>query len=286
MTATATLFDFSTPRRIAPHGQTALREWQEILCAAATENCASLLEGSLTWKIETIETHKTRLLLQSLTDQHLMYHVAVAEESVGTLWYWDQASAAGIVASLLGSLEAPAPRGLTAVEQALLEMVLDNWTRAFTATWPVGGANDAVFSRVTNTRFAGKLMERVEDVVAIQYSVTSSLGSFPANWLAPKSYLEEHLDDISGDLADAVEDGTASIEMLAADIPIALSVELGRKTVPLSRIRSLQEHDVIILDQSIHEPLRILVEGAVKMFGLPGRIDNRQLIKVVSMADV
>lgn len=285
MTATATLFDFSTPRRIAPHGQMALREWQEILCAAVTENCSSLLDGPLTWKVESIETHKAKRLLQTLSDQHLMYHVALAEESVNSLWHWDQASANGIVASLLGSLEAPAARALTAVEQALLEMVLDGWTRAFSATWPAGGAIDALFSRVTNTRFAGKLLERVEDVVAIQYSITSSLGTFPANWLVPKSYLEEHLDDLSGDPGDLIEESQASVELLSADIPISISVELGRKVVPLSRIRSLQEHDVIILDQSIHEPLRILVEGAVKMFGLPGRTDNRQLIKVVSMAD-
>ncbi len=285
MTATATLFDFSTPRRIAPHGQMALREWQEILCASVTEICASLLDGPLTWKIESIETHKTRSLLQALTDQHLMYHVALAEESVSTLWHWDQSSAVGIVCSLLGSSETPPPHNLTAVEQALLEMVLDGWARAFAATWPIASSNDAVFSRVTNTRFAGKLMDRVEDVVAIQYSITSSLGAFSTNWLVPKSYLEEHLDGLSADGSDSIEEGQSSVELLDADIPVSVSVELGRKIVPLSRIRSLQEHDVIVLDQSIHEPLRILVEGSVKMYGLPGRTDNRQLIKVVSMSD-
>jgi flagellar motor switch/type III secretory pathway protein FliN len=120
-------------------------------------------------------------------------------------------------------------------------------------------------------------------VIAIQYSLTTSLGSFSTHWIAPRSFLEEHLDCVFDDAADAPEN--TSLEMLAGEIPVSIAVELGRKTVPLSRIRSLQEHDVIVLDQSIHEPLRILVEGAVKMAGLPGRSDNRQLIKVVAMCE-
>jgi flagellar motor switch protein FliM len=283
MTAAATAFDFTTPRRISPHGQLALREWQEMLCASATESSRSLLSGPFLWKIESIETQKTRAILALLTEQHVIHHIAVAEESVNTLCYWEQAPALGIVASLLGSTEPPAPRSLTAVEQALLEMVLDVWAKAFTATWPIAGSMDAVFSRVTNTRFATKLLERVEDVIAIQYSLTTGLGSFVTHWIAPKSFLEEHLDCVSDDADLSPE--TTSLEMLAGEIPVSIAVELGRKTVPLSRIRSLQEHDVIVLDQSIHEPLRILVEGAVKMFGLPGRSDNRQLIKVVSMCE-
>jgi flagellar motor switch protein FliM len=266
-------------------GQVALREWQEILCAQVTETSRSLIDGPLNWKIESIETLKTRAVLDALGDQHLMYHVAIADETVHTLWSWDQSAAVGIVASLLGAIEAAEPRSLTTVEQALLEMVLDCWTRGFAATWPIAGSTEVVFSRVTNTRFARKLLERAEDVVAIQYSLTTKLGSFAATWAAPKSFLEEHLADISGETVDAGAETELPPEMLASEIPISLTVELGRKMLPLSRIRALQEHDVIVLDQSIHEPLRVLVEGAVKMEGLPGRTDNRQLIKIVALAD-
>jgi flagellar motor switch protein FliM len=285
MTATATPFDFSTPRRISPVGQLALREWQEMLCASVTESSRSLSDGPVNWKVESIETLKSKSVLNTLTDQHLIYHIAIDDESVNSLWHWDQAAALGVVASLLGSLDVPEPRALTTIEQALLEMALDCWTRGFTATWPIAGSIDAVFSRVTNTRFARKLLDRVEDVVAVQYSLTTGVGSFAANWIVPKAFLEEHLADISDPDADSDEQANASVEMLGSEIPVSISVELGRKTVPLSRIRALQEHDVIILDQSIHEPLRVLVEGSVKMAGLPGRTDNRQLIKIVSMAE-
>lgn len=285
MTATATLFDFSMPRRISPGGQLALREWQEILCASVTETCRSLSEGPLTWKVESIETLKTRAVLDSLSEEHLMYHIAVSEDSVHSMWYWDRAAAMGVVAALLSSHDVPEPRVLTTVEQALLEMTLECWTRGLTSTWPIAGAIDAAFSRVSNARFARKLMERVEDVVAIQYKLTTTLGDTLAHWVVPKAFLEEHLADISGQPCDNDDEAPNSSEILSSEIPLSLSVELGRKTVPLSRIRALQEHDVIVLDQSIHEPLRVLVEGTVKMTGLPGRLDNRQLIKIVSLAD-
>ena len=64
------------------------------------------------------------------------------------------------------------------------------------------------------------------------------------------------------------------------EIKVPLTVEVGRTSVPVSRLANLAPGDVLVLDQRINEPLPLVVGERVKFHGWLGRNGNRQLFKI------
>ena len=69
------------------------------------------------------------------------------------------------------------------------------------------------------------------------------------------------------------------------DIPVTLSVEIGRSKVPIKQLVSLSQGSVIELDREVSEPLDLLVNGKLMARGEVVVVDGRfglRLIDIVS----
>ncbi|MFT4613160.1 MAG: flagellar motor switch protein FliN/FliY [Bacteroidia bacterium] len=69
------------------------------------------------------------------------------------------------------------------------------------------------------------------------------------------------------------------------DIPVTLSVEIGRSKVPINQLVSLSQGSVIELDREVSEPLDLLVNGKLMARGEVVVVDGRfglRLIDIVS----
>jgi flagellar motor switch protein FliN/FliY len=70
---------------------------------------------------------------------------------------------------------------------------------------------------------------------------------------------------LSGDPVRAFASGTADVPMndinMVLDIPVQLSVELGRTKVPIKYILQLAQGSVVELDAMAGEPMDVLVNG-------------------------
>ena len=76
---------------------------------------------------------------------------------------------------------------------------------------------------------------------------------------------------------DAVETG------LFANIPVDVSVELGRSTVSLKEIFEFSEGSIIELDRLVGEPLDLVVNGQVVAKGEVVAIDNNFGLRIKSI---
>ncbi len=61
---------------------------------------------------------------------------------------------------------------------------------------------------------------------------------------------------------------------MIADIPVTLSVELGRKSITIQELLSLDEGSVVELERGVEEPMQVLVNGTLVAHGEVVLIDE------------
>jgi len=72
------------------------------------------------------------------------------------------------------------------------------------------------------------------------------------------------------------------------DVPVTLSVEIGRTRLPIKQLISLNQGSVIELDREVNEPLDLLVNGTLMARGEVVVVDGKfglRLIDIVSPRD-
>jgi flagellar motor switch protein FliM len=173
----------------------------------------------------------------------------------------------------------PADRELTAVEESLAEhlirvLVLDLFRAAWIGTQPLALE---VKPREADPRSL-RLFRPDEAVLLCTFSVTGTFGELEWCWLLPRSgWLED------GNTAPPQPAAQPPLETLARLMPVELLVLLGTAEVTLTQVERLQTGDLILLDQSVSDPLRALVSGADKFRVVPGAVGSRQAIRVQSV---
>ncbi|MEX0994261.1 MAG: FliM/FliN family flagellar motor switch protein [Balneolaceae bacterium] len=66
-------------------------------------------------------------------------------------------------------------------------------------------------------------------------------------------------------------------------IPAELKVQLGASSIPLRELIQLQEGDLLMLNQQIEEPLKIVVNNRNMMNGYPGTINGKRAVKIFNI---
>lgn len=72
---------------------------------------------------------------------------------------------------------------------------------------------------------------------------------------------------------------------LFADLPVKVSVELGRSTISLKEIFELTEGSIIELDRLVGEPLDLVVNGQIVAKGEVVAIDNNFGLRIKSIVN-
>jgi len=67
------------------------------------------------------------------------------------------------------------------------------------------------------------------------------------------------------------------------DIPLPIRVSLGTLEVPHEAFRELEIGDVLILEQSLQEPLQIFISDKEAFKGFPGALNSLKAIKVETL---
>lgn len=87
------------------------------------------------------------------------------------------------------------------------------------------------------------------------------------------------------------EDGPGAAEIdlnTLIDVPVTLSVEIGRSRMPIKQLIGLNQGSVVELDRAVNEPLDLLVNGTLIARGEVVVVDGQfglRLIDVVSQSE-
>jgi len=113
----------------------------------------------------------------------------------------------------------------------------------------------------------------------------------------PAAKLDKALDQALDRAADAVAVGTRNLEELAqsgaggdelslqqlSDVPIPVTVQLGRVRLTLGELCRLKSGALLELDRESHEPADILVNGKIVAHGEIVTIDNHYGVRITKV---
>ena len=181
------------------------------------------------------------------------------------------------------------PRELTEIEERIVQrivfMVLDCWKRS----WEHLVDLDMSVMSQENDPLIVQIVAGSEMVVLIGYEVYigETVGSM--NICIPLLVLNPILDQISQQAQFQRRVGGAAADQArrligAAVTKTRVSVEpqLGQARLHLSELARLQVGDIITLDSSVNEPIRINVGGVPRFLGQPGRRKEASSVQIVS----
>jgi flagellar motor switch protein FliN/FliY len=85
-----------------------------------------------------------------------------------------------------------------------------------------------------------------------------------------------HLTELEGSASAGAAIGMAHL----MDVPVRVTVEVGRRKLPLSELARLAPGSLVVLDRQAHEPADILVNGRVVAHGEIVTIDGAYGVRV------
>lgn len=232
-----------------------------------------------------IEPFQCKEALQRLPDNGIGIQFAIGPERFPSMVVFSDKLLHGVLANVLDlpGEEWPDVRAFTRAEESMLSVLFQGMANAISDGIPGPEATLCRYSGMSAKAQRTRVFALVDDLFVNDITVSSRYGEDQAVWLLPKKQTEELIGHELMD--DDIEDRRIQPDMvsLAHKLSVDLVVELGKADVRMSQISQLSEGDVLILNQSIHRPLKAYVGGTAKMNGRPVRVGYRQGFEVADL---
>lgn len=312
LTSALEVHDFRQPRQLMPASWRTLQRWFADGCRQVAERWRRLgLEVKLSH-------HQTRVLsvrsaLAAVPEPGWGVRGEIGGASINTLLACSPKSLRALVGRLMG--DDPDETGdvtsLTAVEESMAELLLSEFLQAVGEAWP--GAESLhcrlldTISQPQRTRMFSPGATLIATTLRIAPASAEALATVegghgqgvmgdermpadiaqPANpiggeivWLMPQVEIEDLIEIECETAALPPTKPHPAIPRIMRDMPVSITVELGRTHLSMSELASLEQGDVVILEQSVLRPLNVLVGETVKFRGQPGRLGSRRCIEI------
>jgi flagellar motor switch protein FliM len=176
-----------------------------------------------------------------------------------------------IIDHLLGGVGEiiPTPRPLTAMENGLIEGLLEKLLEDFGAAWKSVGVVEPKLTKLISSAQGAQVAKPQENVLAISFELTIDSLVGMVNLCLPVILLKmAELERTMEEKGKLLEDPAAKHrELLAAlgGVPFSCALSLGEVEVTLGELSVLDEGDILHLEKPIGDPLELLV-GGIPMF--------------------
>ncbi len=180
-------------------------------------------------------------------------------------------------------------RDFTAVEQSVVKKVVDVIFEEMDAVWrPIHPVQHEFIRSETNPQFVNLVgAGEVVVVYSFQMEVDSRADHF--SFCVPYTIFEPIRDKLygvrQGELEGIDKAWSENLREQLDRVQVSMSGRIGRANLTLSELLSLKVGDVVQLDQKIHEPIDVLVEGEEKFIARPGIRDEHYSIQILAVKE-
>ncbi len=274
---------FSQAPRLTSHANAALTSWQGTVTSILQENWRALLGSDLGISPGRTDSPTAFDAVNSLADPGYAARLQIGPESFPSLFAFSSRMVLALVNDMLGTPceEWPAIRELTTVETSMVELLFGEITRAISQAWPeihpLECEQDCVIARPMRSR----VFSPDDVVVRSQVVFATSLGQEEATWLMPQSGLAT-IGIADSDDEKLLPEPAPQMRALAERIPVNLVARLGDTTMSLAELDTLKVGDYLTLDQAVHQPLELIVDGRLQWLGHPCRLGTRQGFQIIA----
>ena len=180
-------------------------------------------------------------------------------------------------------------RGFTEIELTLIEKVFGQILNYLKDPWKnVIDLKPKLINIETNTQFA-QIISPNETIALITLSLSIGATEGMMHICIPHLVIEPIISKLStkfwfsGISKDITEGSIKHIEKRIETTLLPISVILGNCNLTVKDIINLQKGDVVHLNKSINNQMKILVGNKLKFYGTPGVIKNKLAVKVTKV---
>ncbi len=284
-TSTVEKFDFSKPSRLSPGNADQWQHWLDLFATEFREKWYQLASVETELQIGDQAALVFEVVRQRLPRPAIAWCFSIGTDKVPTLLVFDRPLALGLVMQLLGEQqqELPDDRPLSAIEHSLCEMMFRRIVDSLSESWPQKEPLEFEMQEVDLFPHRSRIWEPRKTVYTCNFGFNIGDGTSICQWILPQEELEGVLEQLDVPRVEFSEAGRQRMEQRVFDVPVEVTVELGRTQVPVSRLATLAAGDVLLFEQRINEPLPLVVAGQKKFYGWLGRAGNRQAFKVTEV---
>lgn len=212
------------------------------------------------------------------------------DEKNKALIAFDPSTAFALFDYLLGGKGEPLDilREFTEIEISLFQKyILSKFLLAHTDSWqPIM----ALASKMDRLEFAPDnvvLFPYAETVLSVSFTLQfgATTGSFqlalPFKFI--RNVLPRNPDEVVEQKASRHDSPFVEKKIEMADMPIA--VELGKAKVPFQELLGLEEGDIVRLETTHEDRLKIKVAGKIKFLGKPGASENKIAVQITNVVE-
>ncbi|GIW78405.1 MAG: hypothetical protein KatS3mg105_0212 [Gemmatales bacterium] len=284
-------YNFCKPDRIikgkdhlASDMEQRLVAWWNSACELAPKKWQKLASTPFETAFNGFSNQRAGDILADLEETDLGYRVTLnGTEGKHCLLVLTRPLAIRLVALVTGgSLEEELlDRDLTVIEEAVADYVtqqlfLPSLQESWRETAPLELGHPA---REANPKWS-KVFAADEKVVVGTF--VAKIGAFESSWkwiLPQDELLKLVANEPMAQVANNA-DVLARLKALVNGIRVEIVVQLGSVQVPVAQLSRLRPGDLIMLDQSINEPITAQIAGIKKFEGWPGRVGQRQAFRI------
>lgn len=216
----------------------------------------------------------------------ITYRMDIQETGSPTLVVIDRSLALALVSEMLGASTGTMPeaRELTNIETTCLDYLVEEFRAALQSSQKLKPARRlAVIDQAPSKELYAQFPENVTNT-DVGFKITLAYGSELVRWVLP----QEVTLDFVGSFATgntATGETRKALERLLLNAPANLKVQLGAARIPLAKLAGLKPGDIIVLNQTIDEPLVAEFGGQPLFRGWGGRIGKQQAFQIEDVFD-
>jgi len=287
-------YDFRRPNKFGKDQMRTLHVIHEYYARMLTTYFSGILRTNSHADVAGVVEKIYHEFSNSLPDPVILAVIEMAPYNGYILIELSQSVAFELLDYILGGIggEMKENREYTEIEIALLERILSPMTRLIAESWSGVEMIEPRFDRiVTSSRFI-QAMSPNETIACITLNVRVGVIKGYINICIPHSCIQPFEDKLSNrfwfsDSNNKVteEDRTGIILKQLKGSLLEVKAVLGETTITAREVLELQPGDVIQLNSKIRDPMRIMVGGTEKYYGVPGLKNNRMAVRITGCID-
>ncbi len=285
-------YDFRRPNRISKNQVRTLQSIHENFAETFGYYLVSRLQTVVSISVTSVDQLFYSEYILSVSNPSCLYVFdIVGTDGAGILELSPQLALVIVERLLGGSGEVqPKPRAITPIEQAVVRGVVEHALSDLQNAWRSISELTFKFQRLEMEADFVQIAPSSEIVIVVSFDVNIGLHTYLMNLCFPTFALEEVLARLSRQQVtsgpfklspEKIRENLQIVKKHMSKTYLPVYAELGRSTITVKDLLTLQEGDIIRLKNKITDEIIIYIAGRKKFAGRPGAVDGKKAVKIL-----
>jgi len=285
LTKEYSVYDFRRPNRVSKEQKRDIQALYETFCREFSMHLGGYLRMQVEMQVLSVEELIYQQYLMALPNPTFIGVFDIKPvESVGVLEV-SPSIAYPIIERLLGGgggTIADEKRIPTTLEMGIFDDIMEQMLEFMQNVWgKVGKVEYKLSSTEVDTQFV-MVIPPEENVIVVNFEIKFGEASGGASICLPYIGVEHLLRKLGAegqrkreDIVEEIVNPKEALKSALLEAEAELSIVLGTTHVPMGRVASLKEGDIIVLSTKTDEGVVVRINGKDKFYGKPGRLGKR-----------